>query len=90
MQACINFNGCPDPFPPGDILILRHIDQPGYRVEPLLFAEIVNFPPFLLIDMSTGLVDLPGIQELPFAISFQLNTSAWALHFSSWAESSIT
>jgi hypothetical protein len=90
MQACIDFNGSPDPFPPGYFLVLRNLDQPVYRVEPLLLAEIVNFPPLLFVDMAPGLVDLPGILEPSLVVSFQLNTSAWALHFSSWAESSIT
>ncbi len=69
VQTRIDLNGGADPFPPGNIFVLRHFDQPAYRVEPLFLAEFVNLFPFELVDMSAFLIDFPGVRELPLAIA---------------------
>ena len=69
MQTSVDLDGGTDPFTPGDLLVLRHLDQPAYRVESFLLAELINLFLFLLIDVSAFLIDLPGISELPLAIS---------------------
>ena len=69
MQTSVDLDGGTDPFTPGDLFILRHLDQPAYRVESFLFAEFINLFLFLLIDVSALLIDLPGIGEPPLVIS---------------------
>ena len=69
VQTGVDLDGGADPFTPGDILILRHLDQPAYRVESFFLAELINLFLFLLIDVSAFLIDLPGIGEPSIAIS---------------------
>ena len=69
MQTGINFDRGADPLPPGDVLVFRNLDQPVDRIEPLAFAEVINFLPFLFIDMPTGFNGFPRVLELTLVIS---------------------
>ena len=69
MQTGIDLDGGTDPFPPGDFLVLRHLDQPAYRVEPLLLAELINFFLLLLVYVSAFLINLTCIREPSLVIA---------------------
>lgn len=69
VQTRIDLDGCADPFTPGNIFILRHLDQPADRIEPFLLAEFINLFLFLFIYMPPGFYFLPGVRKLPLVIS---------------------
>ena len=69
VQTRIDLDGGADPFPPGDLLIRCHLDQPTDRVEPFLLAELINLFLFILIDVSAFLSDLACVRELPLVIA---------------------
>ena len=69
MQTSVDLDGGADPLTPWDLFVLRHLDQPAYRVEPLFLAEFINFFTFKLVDVSAFLVDLACIREPSLVIA---------------------
>lgn len=69
VQTSVDLDGGADPFPPRNIFVFRHLDQPAYRVEPLLLAEFVNLFPFEFVNVSAFLVDLACIREPSLVIA---------------------